>query len=166
MQHKNQGERSSSPEGPTFARWGLDSNTSISLPSKWATRGRATASKSKTVTPLKNHWSLHNLFPFITAIAIKNNWVVGWAGGPVNNFSPPPISTTIILPGILQMILLAFWWNTSACMPARQRTVLKWNLFFSFFWTKIRQGKSHFWFDEKRRRHRETRHYTMVLHIL
>lgn len=55
-----------------------------------------------------------------------------------------PISTTIILPWILQMILLAFWWNTSACMPARQRTVLKWNLF-----TENHRGKSHFWFDKK-----------------
>lgn len=45
-----------------------------------------------------------------------------------------PISTSIVLPWILQMILLAFWWNTSACMPARQRTVLK-------CFTEIHQGR-------------------------
>lgn len=40
----------------------------------------------------------------------------------------PPINTTIILPWILRMMLLAFWWNTSACMSGRPRTVLKWEV--------------------------------------
>lgn len=70
-----------------------------------------------------------------------------------------PISTTIILPWILQMILLAFWWNTSACMPARQRTVLKWNL---FRWGP--PGKSHFWFDKNRLMKQEREREGTALH--
>lgn len=117
----------------------LDSNTSVFLPSKWATRGCSETNRSRTVTPLRRHRSLYSMFPFISAIVIKI--MEKWGGQVLSSarvfFSP--INTTIILPWILQMMLLAFWWNTSDCMSGRPRTVLKWDV------SVKSTGKSHVW---------------------
>lgn len=59
---------------------------------------------------------------------------------------------------ILQMILLAFWWNTSACTPARQRTVLKWNLCAETHQGRVTSGLTKMGLETERR------HYANELH--
>lgn len=61
---------------------------------------------------------------------------------------------------ILQMILLAFWWNTSACTPARQRTVLKWNLSSEIHQGRVTSGSTKMGLETERRRHMNVLHKT------